>query len=200
MLVPRRWRCSGSGSSVCRAGCVGKDVSGAAVTPRRRVASEAAGVPRRANMTPRRADTGRPSRRQSCRRQVVTSRGSVTLPNPPSVCVSGSSQPHEQCFSSVDTQCLAATGPAGRHSHGDTLLHAPHSAPAPAPRPSILRHHAPYSWLRRALLATLVVVAAVGVLGTPVAANTPPRFVLDGQSEIVIRLTEGEATPVGEYP
>lgn len=45
----------------------------------------------------------------------------------------------------------------------------------------------------------LLLVALVGLLGTPVAANTPPRFVLDGQSEIVIRLTEGEATPAGEY-
>ncbi|XP_050735758.1 cadherin-23-like isoform X6 [Eriocheir sinensis] len=197
MLVPRRWWCSESGSSVYRAGCAVKDACDAAVTPRRRAASEAACVPRRANMRSRRRDSGRPSWRQSWRRQIVISKGSVIPTNPPSVFVSGSSQPHEQCFKSVDTQCLTVEGPAGSRSHGNTFVHAPQSAPAPALRPSTSHHHAPSSWLRRAWLATLVLVTAVAVLGTPAAANTPPRFVLDGQSEIVIRLTEGEATPVG---
>ena len=33
---------------------------------------------------------------------------------------------------------------------------------------------------------------------TPVLANSPPQFVLsEGQSEIVLRLKEGSATPVG---
>lgn len=200
MLVPRRWwggESSRRSSSVCRSGCVVKDVRGAAVTPRRRAASEAASVPRRANMTPRRADSGGPLRRPSWRRPVVTSRGRVTLANPPPVYVSGSSQPHERCFGSVDTQCLTE-GPSGHLSRVDTCLCALPSAPIAASR-STSSHSAHYSWLRRAWLAALVVVAAVGVLVTPAAANTPPRFVLDGQSEIVIRLTEGEATPVGEY-
>lgn len=196
MLVPRRWWCSESGSSVYRAGCAEKDACGAAVTPRRRAASEAACVPSRANMRPRQRDSSRPLRRQSWRRQTATSKGSVIPTSPPSVFVSGSSQQHERCFKSVDTQCLTVVGAAGSSSHGNTFVHVPLSAPSPTLRPSTSHHHAPSSWLRRAWLATLVVMA---VLGTPAAANTPPRFVLDGQSEIVIRLTEGEATPVGEY-
>lgn len=32
-----------------------------------------------------------------------------------------------------------------------------------------------------------------------VAANRPPRFLIDGQSEIVVRLKEGTDTPVGKY-
>lgn len=31
-----------------------------------------------------------------------------------------------------------------------------------------------------------------------VAANRPPRFLIDGQSEIVVRLKEGSETPIGE--
>lgn len=31
-----------------------------------------------------------------------------------------------------------------------------------------------------------------------VAANRPPRFLIDGQSEIVVRLKEGSETPVGK--
>lgn len=31
-----------------------------------------------------------------------------------------------------------------------------------------------------------------------VAANRPPRFLIDGQSEIVVRLKEGTDTPVGK--
>ncbi|XP_064108915.1 cadherin-23-like isoform X3 [Macrobrachium nipponense] len=44
---------------------------------------------------------------------------------------------------------------------------------------------------------TLMSVALIGLTIPPASANTPPRFVLDGQTEIVIRLTEGDATPVG---
>lgn len=32
-----------------------------------------------------------------------------------------------------------------------------------------------------------------------VQCNRPPRFLIDGQTEIVLRLKEGEETPVGEY-
>ena len=41
----------------------------------------------------------------------------------------------------------------------------------------------------------LTIVALVA----PVSGNVPPRFLLDGQSEIVLRLREGDQTPVGEY-
>lgn len=32
-----------------------------------------------------------------------------------------------------------------------------------------------------------------------VQANRPPRFLIDGQTEIVLRLKEGEETPVGKF-
>lgn len=32
-----------------------------------------------------------------------------------------------------------------------------------------------------------------------VAGNRPPRFLIDGQTEIVLRLKEGEDTPVGKF-
>lgn len=32
-----------------------------------------------------------------------------------------------------------------------------------------------------------------------VECNKPPRFLIDGQTEIVLRLKEGDETPVGEY-
>lgn len=187
-----------SSNSVYRAGCLVKGVFRAAVMLCR-CTSEAADVRRCSNIMPRRTGNGRPSRCQSLRRQAVISRNTVTLVNP-SVYASGSSQPHDQCFESADIQCLTEVGRARCRVHRDTLLYDPHSVPAHVPGSSMLRHHAHYSWLRRAWLSTLVAVAVVGLLGTPVAANTPPRFVLDGQSEIVIRLTEGEATPVGKYP
>lgn len=47
--------------------------------------------------------------------------------------------------------------------------------------------------------AAMLLLALLGATAPLAAANTPPRFVLDGQSEIVVRLTEGEATPVGKY-
>ena len=31
-----------------------------------------------------------------------------------------------------------------------------------------------------------------------VRGNLPPRFLIDGQTEIVLRLKEGDATPVGK--
>ncbi|KRT78308.1 Cadherin, partial [Oryctes borbonicus] len=49
------------------------------------------------------------------------------------------------------------------------------------------------------LLKTLLV--AVCIVGNfcvyPVKCNRPPRFLIDGQTEIVLRLKEGEETPVG---
>lgn len=33
----------------------------------------------------------------------------------------------------------------------------------------------------------------------PVYCNRPPRFLIDGQTEIVLRLKEGEETPVGKF-
>lgn len=35
-------------------------------------------------------------------------------------------------------------------------------------------------------------------LASVVAGNRPPRFLIEGQSEIVVRLKEGADTPVGE--
>lgn len=40
----------------------------------------------------------------------------------------------------------------------------------------------------------LIVVAIIG----GALANRPPRFLIDGQSEIVVRLKEGLDTPVGK--
>lgn len=122
----------------------------------------------------------------------------MPLANPSSLCVLGSSEPSEEYIKSVDTQCLAGSRTTVLRTHEDILLQASNSVPTPTTRLSA-SHHASHSWLRRAWLVALLLVASVGVLGTPVAANMPPRFVLDGQSEIVIRLTEGEATPAGEY-
>ena len=175
-----------------------EDVSGAAVRPPSRAASEAAGCCRSANMTPRRADTGVPARCLTRRRHEVLSRGNTPLANTSLVNVPGNLEPSEEYIKNVDTQCQAGSRATVRHTQEDILSQASGWAPALITRPSA-SYHAPYSWLRRAWLVTLLVVATVGVLGTPVAANIPPRFVLDGQSEIVIRLTEGEATPVGEY-
>lgn len=191
MLVPQPW-CSEPDSSVCRAECRVKDVSGAAVRPPRRAASETASCCRSANMTPLWADTGTPAKCLTRRRHGVLSRGNAPLANNALVCVTESSQPPEEYIKSVDTMSLAGSRATVHHPLQDTVLFASTT------RPSI-SHYAPHLWLQRAWLVTLLVVASVGLLGTPVAANTPPRFVLDGQSEIVIRLTEGEATPVGEY-
>ncbi|XP_045137140.1 cadherin-23-like [Portunus trituberculatus] len=189
MLVPRRW-CSEPDSSVCRAECRVEDVSGVAVRPPRRATSETASCCRSANMTPPWADTGTPARCLTQRRHAVLLRDGAPLANKSVVCVTGSSRASEECIKSVDTKSLAGSRATVRHPPQNTVLSAPTTRPS-AP------HHVPHLWLRRAWLVTLLVVVSVGLLGTPVAANTPPRFVLDGQSEIVIRLTEGEATPAG---
>lgn len=42
----------------------------------------------------------------------------------------------------------------------------------------------------------IVWLALISILG--VVANRPPRFLIDGQSEIVVRLKEGPITPVGK--
>lgn len=46
------------------------------------------------------------------------------------------------------------------------------------------------------LICFLNVLCMVCIQG--VLANRPPRFLIDGRSEIVIRLKEGPDTPVGE--
>ncbi|CAL4059672.1 unnamed protein product [Meganyctiphanes norvegica] len=43
----------------------------------------------------------------------------------------------------------------------------------------------------------VVLLVAISAMVPPVSANQPPRFVLDGQSEIVIRLREGDENPTG---
>lgn len=178
MLVPRRW-CSGPDSSVCRAECRVEDVSGVAVRPPRRATSETASCCRSANMTPPWADTGTPARCLTQRRHAVLLRDGAPLANKSVVCVTGSSRASEECIKSVDTKSLAGSRATVRHPPQNTVLSAPTTRPS-AP------HHVPHLWLRRAWLVTLLVVVSVGLLGTPVAANTPPRFVLDGQSEIEI--------------
>lgn len=49
------------------------------------------------------------------------------------------------------------------------------------------------------LLKRLVVIACILVnfYARPVKCNRPPRFLIDGQSEIVLRLKEGDETPIG---
>ncbi|XP_069185641.1 cadherin-23 isoform X4 [Procambarus clarkii] len=110
---------------------------------------------------------------------------------------------HYELITSVDTQIsdmrnvrpdprpfIRECPPRSTDTHGTQGTHRPTPA-------SIQRVGRPWLLLQKAWLAVVVVVALVGPLVPPVAANTPPRFVLNGQSEIVIRLTEGEATPVG---
>lgn len=54
----------------------------------------------------------------------------------------------------------------------------------------------PWPWpLACVLPAVLLVLLQVSA----VAANHPPRFLIDGQTEIVLRLKEGNETPVGEF-
>ncbi|CAH0391322.1 unnamed protein product [Bemisia tabaci] len=43
----------------------------------------------------------------------------------------------------------------------------------------------------------LAVAFAAAYCALPAAANRPPKFIIDGQTEIVLRLKEGEETPVG---
>ncbi|XP_071547485.1 cadherin-23 isoform X3 [Panulirus ornatus] len=113
-----------------------------------------------------------------------------------------SSHPFQDPAKSIDAQTFEPSDHPDAH---DVILH-------PRVRPQVvvdhrrgsattsaLIHRRARTWLQqKARLAALVVVVALaGSLVSPAGANTPPRFILDGQSEIVIRLTEGEATPVG---
>jgi hypothetical protein len=52
-------------------------------------------------------------------------------------------------------------------------------------------HHILECWKFGLLLAMCFVVDAAH-------GNHPPRFLIDGQTEIVLRLKEGAATPVGK--
>lgn len=40
---------------------------------------------------------------------------------------------------------------------------------------------------------TVILIFFIGCVG----GNRPPRFLIDGQTEIVLRLREGDETPVG---
>lgn len=67
-----------------------------------------------------------------------------------------------------------------------------------------LNEHHRLLWWGRALLRCRVLVACVVLsvvagLVEGAAANKPPRFLIDGQTEIVIRLKEGPETPIGEF-
>lgn len=46
-----------------------------------------------------------------------------------------------------------------------------------------------------AFLTCIVISSCVN----PVQCNRPPRFLIDGQTEIVLRLKEGQETPVGKF-
>jgi hypothetical protein len=46
----------------------------------------------------------------------------------------------------------------------------------------------------------LAALLAASSLPKTVSANRPPRFLIDGQTEIVLRLKEGPETPVGKLP
>lgn len=50
----------------------------------------------------------------------------------------------------------------------------------------------------RVLVACVVLSVAASLVGGA-AANKPPRFLIDGQTEIVIRLKEGPESPIGEW-
>lgn len=54
--------------------------------------------------------------------------------------------------------------------------------------------------LKNDLLKTLLfaVFIIINFNVSPVKCNRPPRFLIDGQTEIVLRLKEGEETPVGK--
>ncbi|XP_076057455.1 cadherin 88C isoform X2 [Oratosquilla oratoria] len=53
------------------------------------------------------------------------------------------------------------------------------------------------SWGAALQVATGALLLLLALATASAEANTPPRFVLNGQSEIVIRLTEGDDTPAG---
>lgn len=57
-------------------------------------------------------------------------------------------------------------------------------------------------WTSPSVLALVVLVYVLGLVSCVTAANgvnRPPKFLLEGQSEIVLRLKEGPETPVGEF-
>lgn len=45
----------------------------------------------------------------------------------------------------------------------------------------------------------LSILLGLSLCINPVCCNRPPKFLLEGQSEIVLRLKEGPETPVGKY-
>lgn len=51
----------------------------------------------------------------------------------------------------------------------------------------------------KAVMPRCVLMLWLMLLFAVVVANRPPRFLIDGQSEIVVRLKEGTDTPVGMY-
>lgn len=50
---------------------------------------------------------------------------------------------------------------------------------------------------RNVLLAIFCII--VNFCANPVVCNRPPKFLIDGQTEIVLRLKEGDETPIGKY-
>lgn len=52
--------------------------------------------------------------------------------------------------------------------------------------------------LRRCSVQCMLLLVFFVSVFSSVAANRPPRFLIDGQTEIVLRLKEGEDTPVGK--
>ncbi|XP_042243245.1 cadherin-related family member 1-like [Homarus americanus] len=113
---------------------------------------------------------------------------------------SANTQPYEQVIKSKDTQTIEEQS-TGSYTHHVILDPSTWPAAIRGPRVTYVAastHHYMKTWLlQKAWLAALMILVLVGSLVPPVGANTPPRFVLNGQSEIVIRLTEGEAAPVG---
>lgn len=51
--------------------------------------------------------------------------------------------------------------------------------------------------IRQVVIYLLCAVCFLSVFSS-VKCNRPPRFLIDGQTEIVLRLKEGEETPVGK--
>lgn len=106
------------------------------------------------------------------------------------------SQPFKDHLKSVDSQIVELSEDSKTQ---DVILHPSTRPAARVGHTAAATHQQTRPWLQqKTRLAALVVMALAGSLVSPAGANTPPRFILDGQSEIVIRLTEGEATPVGK--
>lgn len=53
--------------------------------------------------------------------------------------------------------------------------------------------------LRRCSVQCMLLLVFFVSVFSSVACNRPPRFLIDGQTEIVLRLKEGEDTPVGKF-